>query len=322
MKQTWKLYKRSKIGLTGLVIMLGFVFVAVFAPFIAPFDPQYAAPNEDVFVANFVNRPLDGTGTSMVIDAPNETWHQPIPIYGESPNYDLRVIMSYSSEGHAVKYNVEVVTSDEVVMGIDLWQPSAYDIPPDTSFMEYVYFGGNPFFVAVANDTYYELGLGDFSVLREDDITFVPTYLSNVWWINRTLAVADDNFCFAMANSSTVFMIAKSMPKTMFNEPERFFYDWLNISHPADDQIELEIIGNPIVIVDKLIDYGKVLLVPTDKTLIAYEIDVNETYSRTNWVRIGDPIWHRDYEDLEIEFDTTIKPVEKYTIAVENEDPT
>jgi peptide/nickel transport system permease protein len=321
-KQTWKLYKRSKIGLLGLVIMLGFVFVAVFAPIIAPYDPTFAAPNEDVFVANFVNRPLDGTGTGMVIDAPNETWHQPIPIYGESPNYDLRVITTYSEEGHAVKYNVEVVTSGGVAMGIDLWQPSAYDIPLNTGFMEFVYFGGEPFFAAVADDKYYELGLGDFSVIREDNITFVPTYLSNAWWINRTLAVADDNYCFVMANSSTLFMVAKSMPKSVFGQPERFFYDWLNITHPTDNQTELKIVGNPIVIVDKLLDYGKMLLVPTDKTLIAYEIDVNETFVRTNWIRIGDPVWYRDYEDIEAEFDTTINPVERYTIAVENEDPT
>ena len=321
-KQTWKLYKRSKIGLLGLTIMLGFVFVAVFAPIIAPYDPQYAAPNEDVFVANFVNKPLDGTGTSMVIDAPNETWHQPLPAYGESPNYDLRVITSYSEEGHAVKYNVEVVTSGGIAMGIDLWQPSAYDIPENTSFMEYVYFGGDPFFVAVAEDKYYELEFGDFSTIREDNITFVPTYLSNVWWINRTLAVADDNYCFVMANSSTLFMVAKSMPRTVFGQPERFFYDWLNISHPDDNQTELKIIGNPIVIVDKLIENGTVILVPTDKTLIAYEIDINETFVRTNWIRIGDPLWYVDYEDLEVEHDTTINPVEKYTIAVENEDPT
>ena len=134
-RQTWKLYKRSKIGLLGLTIMMGFVFVAVFAPIIAPYDPQFAAPNEDVFVANFVNRPLDGTGTGLMIDAGNETWHQPIPIWGESPNYDLRVITTYSTEGHAVKYNVEVVTSGGIAMGIDLWQPSAYDIPENTTFM-------------------------------------------------------------------------------------------------------------------------------------------------------------------------------------------
>jgi peptide/nickel transport system permease protein len=319
---TWKLYKRSKIGLVGLVVMLGFVFTALLAPVLAPYDPNFAAPNEDVFVANFVTLPLDGTGTALSIDARNETWHDPIRILGESPNYDLRVIATYSSQGHIVKYNVEVVATDGVVMGIDLWQPSAFNIPQNTDFMEYVYFGGDPFFVAIADSTYYELDFGDLSNRTQpQNITFVPDYVSNVWWINRTLAVADDNYCIAMANSSTVFMVAKSMPKTVFGEPERHFYDWVNVSHPVDPLIELNIVGDPIVIVDKLLDNGTLLLVPTDKTLIAYEIDINETFARTYWVRIGDPVWHVDYADLEAQFDTTINPVEKHTIAVENNEP-
>lgn len=321
-RQTWALYKRSKIGLAGLAIMSTFIIMAVFAPIIAPYDPMFAAPNEDVFVANFVTRALDGTGTGMVIDARNETWHNPIRVLGESPNFNLRVITTYSSEGHAVKYNVIVVTQAQVAVGIDLVQPSVYTIPNETSFMEYVYFAGNPFFATVAGSTYWELDLGDFSEIRSRNITFVPTYLSNVWWINRTLAVGDDNYCFAMANSSTIFMVAKSMPRTEFGEPERIFYDWVNVTHPSNNQTELSIIGDPIVIVDKLLDNGTLMLVPTDKTLIAYEIVVDETPFKTNSVSIGDPVWYKDYSDLETEFDTTIIPVEKHTIAVENMDPT
>jgi peptide/nickel transport system permease protein len=303
--------------------MMAFVITAVFAPIIAPYDPQFTAPNEDVFVADLMTRPLDGTGTGIVIDARNETWHHPIATLGESPNFDLRLITAYSSEGHAVKYNVNVVTTDSVVVGIDLWGPSAFDnLPLGTSFMEYVYFGGDPFYVVVADSTYYELDFGDFSELRNYSIAFVPTYLSNVWWINRTLAVRDDNYCFAMANSSTVFMVAKSMPRTEFGEPERLFYDWVNVSHPVDNQTELSIIGNPIVIADKLVDNGTLLLVPTDKTLIAYEIVVDETPFRTNWIEIGDPVWFYDYADLEALHGVTINPVEKHTIAVENYDPT
>jgi peptide/nickel transport system permease protein len=323
-RQTWTLYKRSKIGLVGLGIMVVFFIMAIFAPIIAPYDPQFTAPNEDVFVADFATRSLDGTDTGMVIDARNETWHDPVRVLGESPNFNLRLITTYSYEGHAVKYNVDVVTSENVAVGIDLIQPSAFEIPKETIFMDYVYFGGTPFFATVANSTYYELDLGDFSEIRNHTITFVPEYLSNVWWINRTLAVADDIYCFVMANSSTISMVAKSMPRTQFGEPQRFFYDYVNVTHPSDNQTELSIVGDPIVIVDRLLDNGTLLLVPTDKTLIAYEIVVEESPLKTQTysVSIGAPVWFRDYSELEANFTTTIIPVEKHTIAVENPDPT
>ncbi|MCK5253163.1 MAG: hypothetical protein KAQ96_09435, partial [Thermoplasmata archaeon] len=40
-RRGWKLYKQSKAGLLGLGIMFGFVFMAVFAPFIAPYDLDF-----------------------------------------------------------------------------------------------------------------------------------------------------------------------------------------------------------------------------------------------------------------------------------------
>jgi len=35
----WKEYKRSKMGMAGLYILLFFIFIALFAPYIAPYDP-------------------------------------------------------------------------------------------------------------------------------------------------------------------------------------------------------------------------------------------------------------------------------------------
>lgn len=39
----WRLYRRSRLGVIGLIIVLSFVIVAVAAPWIAPFDPFYFA---------------------------------------------------------------------------------------------------------------------------------------------------------------------------------------------------------------------------------------------------------------------------------------
>ncbi len=40
--ETWRLLRRDKLGMTGLVIMAFFIVVAIFAPYIAPYDPDAA----------------------------------------------------------------------------------------------------------------------------------------------------------------------------------------------------------------------------------------------------------------------------------------
>jgi peptide/nickel transport system permease protein len=51
--QFWNLYKQNKIGVVGLFICGFFVFVAIFAPFLSPYDPwKYGTQMED-----FVNSP-------------------------------------------------------------------------------------------------------------------------------------------------------------------------------------------------------------------------------------------------------------------------
>ncbi len=38
-KQFWDIYKRNKLGIIGLVILIVFAFIAILAPYIAPYDP-------------------------------------------------------------------------------------------------------------------------------------------------------------------------------------------------------------------------------------------------------------------------------------------
>jgi len=46
LKQFWKVYKRSRSGMIGLVILVAFMLVAFFAPFIAPYDPNQVFVNQ------------------------------------------------------------------------------------------------------------------------------------------------------------------------------------------------------------------------------------------------------------------------------------
>ncbi len=40
LKSFWYKYKRSKMGMTGLIILAFFVFIAIFSPYISPYDPS------------------------------------------------------------------------------------------------------------------------------------------------------------------------------------------------------------------------------------------------------------------------------------------
>ena len=49
LKKSWGLFRRSKLGLAGTGIIAIFTFMAIFAPVIAPFTPEFLAPDIDVF---------------------------------------------------------------------------------------------------------------------------------------------------------------------------------------------------------------------------------------------------------------------------------
>jgi len=303
--------------------MLGFVTVAVFAPLIAPYDPQFAAPNEDVFVADFVTRSLNATGTGIQIDAMSETWHEPA-LKWEFQEGNLVSMLTYSSEGHSVRHDVTFV-SIGAALGISVELDDAFNIPYNTSFMEYVYFR-REYYMAISESTYWELRFSDFVPLREVNIGFEPKYLSNLWWIPRgTEVVQDEVVCFAMANETSIFMVAKAHPAT-WEVNERFFVSTKEVSVPDGNITDLKIVGDPIIILDANFENDTLLVVPTDKALLAYEIEKTVSTGGASAglvqnVEIGDLAWYNSFEALEKTLGANINPVEKHTIAVENADP-
>lgn len=48
-KKALLLLKSSKLGITGLAIIFAFAFMAIFAPWLAPYKPSFIAPAEDIF---------------------------------------------------------------------------------------------------------------------------------------------------------------------------------------------------------------------------------------------------------------------------------
>jgi len=62
--RAWSLYRRSRLGIVGLIIILGFTFMAVFAPWLAPYDPHYLAPDEDFFDLRIFNMTVEPSSES------------------------------------------------------------------------------------------------------------------------------------------------------------------------------------------------------------------------------------------------------------------
>jgi hypothetical protein len=55
LKQSWKLYKESTVGIIGLGIVLAFVVLAILTPFIAPYSQGFTAPTQDEYIAQRVS---------------------------------------------------------------------------------------------------------------------------------------------------------------------------------------------------------------------------------------------------------------------------
>ena len=51
-KKIGKMLMESKTGIAGLVIILSFAFMAIFAPWLAPYHPDFIAPADDMFEVN------------------------------------------------------------------------------------------------------------------------------------------------------------------------------------------------------------------------------------------------------------------------------
>ena len=90
LKQGWKLYSQSKYGIVGLALILIFAIMAIFAPFLTPYSPQFEAPSIDalrpyVYAFN-TTAPVEdmAIGYTQLTTAPSEGGNWIILNYGKS----------------------------------------------------------------------------------------------------------------------------------------------------------------------------------------------------------------------------------------------
>jgi len=275
-KATWRLYKGSKSGLAGLGIVFGFVFMAVFAPIISPYDPEFKAPGEDIFIADSASFDL----------ATQRDWSMPIGLTETARERQLERILVYSPQGEAKIFPVR----DE--NGIVISVPEYRTVQPNTTYLNYVHFY-TTFFIAVTQVNgvdmllEYDYNLIQNPLLPEWTIPFTPKYFSNLWNA-YSIVLTDGRMAFVLADDHNIWLISKRPPNAIDNTVRTYAS---NITIPET------IIGNPLV-VDALFKNGSMIIVPTDAGIIAYDLNISRGVitGYVNDVSIGERRWLAEYE--------------------------
>lgn len=302
-RRTWKLYRRSKMGLLGLGIVLAFVIMAVFAPLISPYTPAFRAPSSDIFIADYANLAL----------TKEANWSAPIGLTTAGLGNALKRIMIYSPEGDTLVFPVKPGISETTgESGILVGDPTQYRLPKNLTYINYVKFptpypvpgdfdiSGSFFFMlegSVLRE--YESNFVDSGI--EWNVSFVPLFHSNLWngYVPQT---PDGRLALAFANETTAWLL-DMRPKVNGDNAIRTFTSSVTIP-------DARIISSPIVMDAK--DAG-VLAVPTDKGLYVYALNythspnpLNPAENFVSDVTIGNLTWNNDYSVAPGDFVTPI----------------
>ena len=289
--RTWKLYRRSKMGLIGLGIVLGFFIMAAFAPFISPYSPDFRAPSEDIFIADNANLQL-----------PHRNWTTPIGIINPTIEQALMGMMVYSTEGETLVYPVKPGLSDVTnEPGIIVGEPTTRTLPANLSYVKYVQFptpfptGGNPliastFFFLLEGDVLHEWEANLVDSQVEWRLPFVPKFHSNLW--NGYTPISNTaRMALAFANESSVWLLVKRPSAPPFSSAIATWNSTVTIPGA-------KIISSPLV-TDTFEENGSILAVPTDIGLYVYKLNVTEPYGHSigfvSSVTIGNLLWKTDY---------------------------
>ncbi len=109
-KQNWRLYKQNKLGIAGIIILIFFLFMAIFAPVLTDRHPtQWTAPNKDMFDAEqlWTTENWDANGPSKIYGIPAfEKSNNPSSFYivGEDGG-DARLYWVYPQKNTAPDLN-------------------------------------------------------------------------------------------------------------------------------------------------------------------------------------------------------------------------
>jgi peptide/nickel transport system permease protein len=129
LKNGWKIYTKSRMGMAGLIMIIIFVIMAVFAPYLTPYTPEFKAPSIDVIRGDIY---ITNLSNNVVWDKP------PVGIIpytsSQGANQYLKAVLVYNDQGNAAIFNVSYTYINNVLK-INLSSPTYYSIPKGTNYM-------------------------------------------------------------------------------------------------------------------------------------------------------------------------------------------
>ena len=269
----WALYRHSKTGLAGLGIVIGFLVMAIFAPFISPYSTDFRAPAIDIFVADHASGNLTGELNWTTIIGLSET-----------SDVTLKRIMVYSKEGATDVFPVSVGTNQNLVLGA----PNRFDLPPSAGYIQFVQFQ-TPFFFILEGQTLHEFTdtFDDTGISYQ--IPFVPQHISNLW-NGYTTVIRQARMALVMCNETSIWLLDK---RPAIPEAGVGLDTWVSTVNLTGAKI----IGNPLVI-DTDFANGSIVAVPTDTGIIAFNIERTISGIFVRYVSnavLGDVRWQKPY---------------------------
>jgi len=276
-RATWKLYKNSKTGLAGLGIVVGFLVMAVFAPIIAPFGPNFTAPSIDIFIAD-----------NAVVNLESQlNWTAPMGLTAATRESQLTRIMIYSAEGETMVVPVTSGTSPTTGKpGIIVGLREMKSLPPNADYINYAHFTRTIMFILV-NDTLYEYTYDLVDSEVSWNLSFAPKFVSNLW-NGYSIILNQARMAIVFANEHNVTLISKRPPNAV-DGIVRTYLTNITLSNAT-------VIGNPLV-VDGSFENGSMIILPTDIGLMAYNITITRSLitGYVTHVGIGELKWTKPY---------------------------
>jgi peptide/nickel transport system permease protein len=287
-RSTWKLYRQSKTGMAGLAIVIAFLVMAIFAPIISPYSPEFTAPVQDVFVADSVLLPLEN----------RLNWTAPMGLTEDTKERALTRIMVYSKEGETRVWPVSPgFRPGSSNVGIVPEEVQIYALPDNATYLQYTHFTTSLFLVLKGTTlSEYTYNLIDTTVRYE--LPFVPRWHSNLW-NSYTTVVQTARMALVFADEHGLWLIDKRPPNVV-DPSTRTYTSNITVSNAT-------IIGNPLVI-DADFRNGSMIIVPTDIGLMAFRINVTRgsVTGYVNDVRIGGFMWRSPYEVEGVPFEPVV----------------
>lgn len=173
-KTIWGAFRRSPSGMFGLIIIVAFVIMAVFAPILSPYTPQQTAPDSIQFTS-------DSGNIAVNISNINEPTFLVSQIGGRGGSQSTTGIVVYNSMGQARIYDLSI-TGNGSKLQLKIKDYHDYSIPRGIdSLYSFIYDPSTSMsYIGLANHTVYILS-SSFSVTKFYNLSFPIQYFSGIF---------------------------------------------------------------------------------------------------------------------------------------------